>query len=101
MDKSPIEMIYDENNTDNIVMYDEDGEELEFEQVALIPLKKRDHVILKPVEQMEGVADDEAVVFAIKTDKDGEEYLEVVDDDDIIDEVFEEYYAMLAEEGII
>ena len=37
-DISPIDMLFDEKNTDNIVLYDEKGAEVEFEQIALIPL---------------------------------------------------------------
>jgi hypothetical protein len=48
----------------------------------------------------DGIEDDEALVFMI-VDEDGEQYLEIADDIDIVDAVFEEYYTMLAEEGII
>lgn len=100
MAKTPIEQILDPNDTDPIVLYTEEDEAVTFEQVALIPLDGEMYVILKPIEMMEGVADDEALVFAIIED-DEEDVLEIVEDDDIVDAVFEEYTAMLAEEGII
>ena len=31
---SPIDMLLDENNTDNIKLYNEDNQEVEFEQIA-------------------------------------------------------------------
>ena len=46
------------------------------------------------------LAEDEALVFVI-TEYEGEEVLEIVEDDETIDAVFVEYYAMLAEEGAI
>ena len=95
----PIEMLYDDNNTDNITLYNEEGEAIEFEQIALIPLDERDFAILRPVEAPEGMAEDEAFVFAIE-EVDGEEDLILVEDDDIVDAVFEEYYTMLRAEGI-
>lgn len=91
-----IEMILDENNDENIVLYNEEGEAVEFEQIALIPLNGTDFVILHPVEDM---ADDEALVFAIE-EVDGEDALVLVEDDDVVDAVFEEYYDMLRAEGV-
>ena len=91
-----IEMILDENNDENIVLYNEEGEAVEFEQIALIPLNGTDFVSLHPVE---GMADDEALVFAIE-EVDGEDALVLVEDDDVVDAVFEEYYDMLRAEGV-
>ena len=95
----PIAQIYDENNTDTIILYNEENEAVEFEQIALIPMDETDFVILHPVAEMEGVADDEALVFAIE-EVDGEEALVIVDDDEVIDAVFAEYYDMLRAEGV-
>ena len=99
MDLNPIDMILDENNTDPIVLYNENDDPVQFEQIALIPLEDGTYVILKPVEDIEGIADDEALVFQI-TELDGEDVLVVVEDDAIIDVVFDEYYALLKENGI-
>lgn len=96
---NPIAKIYDDNNTDNIILYNEENEAVEFEQIALIPLDGTDFVILHPIVDMEDVADDEALVFAIE-EVDGEEALVIVDDDDVVDAVFEEYYDMLRAEGV-
>ena len=99
MDLNPIDMILDENNTDPIVLYNENNDPVQFEQIALIPWVDDTYVILKPVEAIEGIADDEAIVFQI-TELDGEDVLVVVEDDAIIDIVFDEYYALLKENGI-
>ena len=96
---SPIDMLLDENNTDNIKLYNEENKEVEFEQIALVPIDDKTYAILKPVEQIEGIADDEAIVFVIE-EIDDEDCLVIVEDDKIIDAVFEEYYKMLKEEGI-
>lgn len=97
MEKNAIEQLLDENNTDPIVLYDENDQEVEFEQIAIIPLNDSLYAILKPVEEMEGVGEDEAVVFALETDEEGDEVLSVVEDDAEIDAVFDEYYKMLKE----
>lgn len=96
---SPIDMLLDENNTENLKLYNEENQEVEFEQIALVPIEDKTYAILKPVETMEGVADDEALVFVID-EIDDEDCLVIVDDDKIIDNVFEEYYKLLKEEGV-
>jgi hypothetical protein len=48
---------------------------------------------------MEGIAEDEALVFVID-EIDDEDCLVIVEDDNIVDKVFEEYYKMLKEEGV-
>lgn len=55
--------------------------------------------MLKPVLSMAGIADDEALVFSIE-EIDGEDCLVVVEDDETVDQVFEEYYKMLRVAGV-
>lgn len=94
-----IEKLLDENNSDNIILYNENDEAMEFEQIASVYLGDEPFFILHPVTELEGVGEDEALVFGIVIE-DGEEALEVVDDDDVVDAVFEEYYIMLEEAGV-
>ena len=94
-----IDKILDENNEDNIFLYDEDDNELEFEQAAVIPMDGSVYVILVPVTPMEGVGEDEGVVFVIEEDEDGEAVLSIVVEDDVIDAVFDEYEKLLEEDG--
>lgn len=97
--RSQIEMLLDENNTENLKLYDENNKETEFEQVAVIPLNEKIYAILKPVTKIVGVNDDEALVFVIEEIED-EDCLVIVDDEKIVDQVFKEYYDLLKAEGI-
>ena len=97
---SAIEKIFDENNSDPIVLYDENNKETKFDQVAVIPLYEKVYVILKPLSKIVGVNDDEALVFVVE-EIDDEDCLVICDDMKIVDEVFKEYYILLKEEGII
>ena len=45
-EKSPVELLLDENNNDNIKLYDESNNCVEFEQIATIPMDERIFVIL-------------------------------------------------------
>ncbi len=94
--RSPIDMILDEDNTENITLYNERGDAVEFEQIAVIDLEGETYVILKPDPPVEGMDEDEALVFVID-EYEGENTVVVVEDDDIVDAVFEEYYRMLEE----
>lgn len=98
--KSPIDQIFDENDSDNIVLHNEKGQAVEFEQIAVIPLHGEAlYVILRPVVTLPGLAEDEALVFAIVSEY-GEEVLKLVEEDAVIDEVFAEYYELLREAGV-
>ncbi len=94
-----IEKILDENNEDNIILFDEDNNPVEFEQVAVIPMDDSVYVILVPVTPMEGVGEDEGVVFVIEEDEEGDALLSLVVEDDVIDAVFNEYDSLLEEDG--
>ncbi|MBR2344081.1 MAG: DUF1292 domain-containing protein [Clostridia bacterium] len=94
-----IDKILAEDNEDNIILYDENDNPTEFEQVAVIPLEDNVYVILVPVTPIEGVGEDEGIVFVIEETEDGE-LLTVVEDDEIADEVFEIYNGLVdAEDG--
>ena len=72
-DINVIDRLLDENDEEPVTLYDENDKETEFEQVAIIPLEEKIYVILKPITKIEGVADDEGLVFVI----------EEIDDEDI------------------
>ena len=96
---NPIEQILDENNMDNIILYNEKNEPFEFEQIAVIPLDFEDgsqklYAILLPVTKLPGIADDEAVTFEL-VEEDGT--IRVCEDDAVIDRVLEEYEKLLEE----
>ena len=95
---NPIEQILDENNTENIVLYNENDEAFEFEQIAIIPLGEEDkqslYAILLPVTPLAGIAEDEAVVFEVN---EKENLIRVCEDESVIDQVLTEYEKLLEE----
>jgi uncharacterized protein YrzB (UPF0473 family) len=95
---NPIDALYDENNNDAIILFNEKGEEIAFEQIALIPIAEKVYAILKPIQPMDGVGEDEGLVFSIEQNDEGEEYLMLTVDEEIIDAVFTVYEALVAEE---
>jgi len=96
MSNSFFDTLLDENNSDNIILYNEHGNPIEFAQIAIIPIGDNTYALLQPVEVMDGMSDDEALVFRLDIE-DGEEMLVIEMDEAVIDAVFDEYYKLLEE----
>lgn len=94
-----IDALFDQDNNDNITLFNEKDEPVEFEQIALIPLNEVVYAILRPTQKIEGVADDEAFVFEIVEDEENGDTLRLVEDDGIIEDVFADYNKLLDEEN--
>ena len=93
-----LDILLDEDNEEPIKLYDENGKEYKFDQVALIPIDEKLYAILKPIDKIKGIEDDEAIVFAVN-EKEGEETTLIVEtDESIAMRVFDEYYKLLDEQ---
>ena len=93
-----IDVLLDEKNTAPIYMVDENGRQLKFDQVAVIPYGEDElYCILKPITKIEGVADDEAIVFRVEEDKDGNAILRVEENEEIAISIFDQYYNLVEE----
>ncbi len=94
--KNPIEQILDENNMENVVLYDADNKPIEFEQVAVIPLERTGmlYAIMIPVTPMQGVGEGEGVLFVIDELKGS---IDIERDDATIDEVLSIYQTLIGE----
>ena len=79
------------DNDDIIVLKTVDGEEIRFIEIAGIAHNHNFYAILQPVELIEGMEDDEALVFKVTRD----EKFEIELDDEIIDAVFSIYHKLL------
>ena len=87
-----------QNDDDDVVtLMTADGEEVDFIEVAGIAYRGNFYAILQPVELLDGMEEDEALVFKVSRGKEGEDKFEIELDDAIIDAVFEEYNKLLDE----
>ena len=93
---NPIDALYDEDNNDAIILFNEKGEEIAFEQIAIIPQNGKTYAILKPIQPLEGLGEDEGLVFFVNED---EVILELITDEKIIDDVFTVYDELVENEG--
>ena len=86
-----------DDDDDVITLLTAEGEEVDFVEIAGIAYKGNFYAILQPVELLEGMDDDEALVFKVQRGKDGEDNFSIELDDAVIDAVFEEYNRLLDE----
>jgi len=81
---------------DIVTLISKDGQEIDFLEIAGIAYKGSFYAILQPVELLDGMSSDEALVFKVTRGADGSDKFNIELDDDIIDAVFKEYDKLLA-----
>ncbi|MGN0823792.1 MAG: DUF1292 domain-containing protein [Candidatus Coproplasma sp.] len=91
-----LDRLLGEDTDCEIKLTNEDGTELVFNQVAVIEQDEKIFAILTPVSDIEGVSDDEAIVFRVD-ERDGEHVLALEEDEEVAMEVFEKYIKLWEE----
>lgn len=92
-----IDVLLDEGNKDPIILVDGDGKKMTFEQIAVIPMNDKIYCVLKPLDKIDNVQDDEAIVFYVDEKEGKEPVLMVETNEKVAMSVFEEYYNLLDE----
>lgn len=87
-----------EEYDDIITLTSENNEDIDFVNIAQIVYQSKMYAILQPVELLDGMDEDEAFVFEVETDEEGQNSYTIVTDDEIVDEVFSRYNQLLEEE---
>ena len=77
------------------MLVDDKGKRLSFEQIAVIPYNDKLYAVLKPIDKIDNVADDEAIVFYVHEEQGKEPVLMVETDEKAAMDVFDEYYNLL------
>ncbi len=92
-----VDILLDEDNKDPIVLVDCKGRKIAFEQICVVPYNDKLYCVLKPIDKIEGVSDEEAIVFFVN---EGGEYpvLMVETDELTASKVFGQYYDLLDRE---
>ena len=91
--KKVIKALLNENSNDTIFL--EFGDiAIEFEQMALILVRNNSYAILRPITVMDGIDNDEGLVFLI--DEINNKVI-LMEDEDVIDDVYEVYLDLLTE----
>jgi len=81
---------------DIIILTNQDGQDVEFYNEAIITHEGLNYVVLKPVNEIEGIAEDEVLIFEfINENEEGQFYL--VENEQLADEIFAKYLVLLDE----
>ncbi len=76
----------------------EDGKKLKFYFVGTIEYKGKNYSAFEPAEQIDGIEDDDLIIFELSGDDEETADLLPIEDEALLDEVFEEFCRVLDED---
>lgn len=89
----------EEEFDDEIVeLIDDEGKTEQFYHIATIDYKDDWYVFFSPVEETEEVSGDEVVIFKLGTDEEGGDVFLPIEDEKVLNAVYDEYVKMMEEE---
>lgn len=88
---------YSELDDSVLVLQDENGEDVEFYLIAEIDYKDEWYAFLQPVE-LGDMTEDEILIFKIVADENGDDMYEPVEDEEVLNAVYDEYVKLAEEE---
>lgn len=88
-----VELIDDEV----ITLYDDNNNPVDFNEVAVVEYQGEFYALMQPVAPMEGLSEDEAIIFKIVQKDDETDEFEPITDEAVLDAVFNEYLKAEAE----
>lgn len=78
----------------------DDGKKLKFYFIGTIEYKGKNYSAFEPAEQIDGMDDDDIVIFELAGDDEETADLLPVEDEKLLDEVFEEFCRVLEEDEL-
>ena len=85
---------------DIVELTTDDGKKLKFYFVGTIEYKGKNYSAFEPAEQIDGIEDDDLVIFELAGDDEETADLLPVEDEALLDEVFEEFCRVLEEDEL-
>ena len=87
-----------EELSENIVtLVDDEGNEVDFDLLMAFDYEKKRYIALLPMEQVEGVGEDEVILLEVVKEN-GEETYRGIENPVLLDEVFEEFVDLFEEQ---
>lgn len=86
-----------DTNSDIVELTGDNGEKMKFRHLATIDYKNSGFVCLTPAEEIEGIDEEDVVIFKIGGEE-GNEYLLPIEDEAFLEEVFNEFCRVMEEE---
>lgn len=85
---------------DIVELTTDDGKRLKFYFVGTIEYKGKNYSAFEPAEQIDGIEDDDLVIFELAGDDEETADLLPIEDEGLLDEVFEEFCRVLEEDEL-
>lgn len=86
-----------EQDDEVIVLQNDEGEEVEFRQIATFDYNNDWYIFLQPVE-LGDLEEDQVLVFRIDADEEGNDIFEPIEDETLLDALEQEYLKLVDEE---
>ncbi len=87
-----------EEDDDIVVLYNEaTDQDEEFYELAQLDVDKKWYVVLKPVEKLDDIGEDEVLIYEVVEDKEGNSFFQAIEDDKVLEKVFDEFMKMVEE----
>ena len=105
-DHSKCECEHDEHECDCgcedeiVELTTDDGKKLKFYFVGTIEYKGKNYSAFEPAEQIDGIEDDDLIIFELAGDDEETADLLPIEDEALLDEVFEEFCRILEEDEL-
>ena len=80
-----------------VTLYDDNNEPVDFYEVACVEYKDDYYALLELVEEMEGLEDGDVLIFKLEEQEDGTDLFMPVEDETLLNEVFDEYLKAVAD----
>lgn len=88
----------DEGEDDIVELTTDDGKKLKFFPIGTIEYKGKYYSAFEPAEEIEGISEDDLIIFELSGDDEETADLLPIEDEKLLDEVFEEFCKALEED---
>ena len=80
-----------------VTLLDEEGKEVRFDHLLTFDYEGRRFIALMPMEEVEGIGDDEVLLLTIQQDEKGEDIYVPVENEVLLDEAFDRFLELMEE----
>ena len=84
-----------EEEGDIVELIDEEGKSVNFRHVATIDYQNEWYVFFSPTEELDGLSEDEVVIFKLAEDEDGSDLFLPIEDEALLEAVYNEYVTIM------
>ena len=87
-----------EMDVDIITLLDMYNNDVDFYHVATIDYEEKWYVFLQPVKPIDGIKEDEVIIYELGLDDEGDDKFIPIENDELLEKVFQEYLAQAEED---